>query len=103
MNAGYILKEVESVTKIAKNIFGDIVHKVYFSSEFYGSEDETISRIDRDINSGFNRDDCIDQDCKTIVIEFVNGKKVVFSNSEWGSMEAFNDSEVKKYVWRRRW
>lgn len=94
----YMLKEVEAVTKIAKNIFGDIVHKVYYCESHYAQVDEadTIARIDREVAGSFHTDTSIDQDGRTIVIEFVNGRSVVFSNSEWGGMEKFdfNDDVV---------
>lgn len=91
----YMLKEVEAVTKIAKNIFGDIVHKVYYAESHYANveEAETIARIDREISSSFHTENCIDQDGRTIVIEFINGRSVVFSNSEWGGMEKFDFNE----------
>ena len=54
--------------------------------------------IDRSIKASFHNENSIDQDDKTIIIEFVNGNHVIFSNSEWGSMEKFNISDVKKYV-----
>ena len=100
MNETYILKENKSVTEIAKNIFGDIVCKVYYAGVHYGSieEERVISTIDNEIKTAFNSDTSIDQDGRTIIIEFVNGRKVIFSNSEWGSMEIFNDSEINKIV-----
>ena len=100
MNEMYILKEVESVTEIAKNIFGDIVNKVYYAELHYDFRDEAIAiaSIEYKIKHSFNDDKSINQDDKTIIIEFVNGKRVIFSNSEWGSMEAFNSSEIKKIV-----
>ncbi len=100
MNEMYILKEAESVASVAKNIFGDIVNKVYYAELHYDFRDEekTIASIDYKINHSFNDNKSIDQDDKTIIIEFVNGKRVIFFNSEWGSMEAFNSSEIKKIV-----
>jgi hypothetical protein len=93
-----MLKEVEAVTKIAQNIFGDIVHKVYYAESHYSNVDEatTIAMIDREIENSFHSETSIDQDGRTIVIEFVNGRSVVFSNSEWGAMEKFefNDDVV---------
>ena len=93
-----MLKEVEAVTKIAKNIFGDIVHKVYYAESHFAHVDEaiTIASIDRDIANSSHSETTIDQDGKTIVIEFINGRSVVFSNSEWGAMEKFefNDNVV---------
>jgi len=100
MKEQYILKEVESVTQIAKNIFGDIVEKVYYAEIAYAfiAESETIERIDNQIESASNQENSIDQDCKTVVIEFVNGRKVIFSNSEWGCMESLSNEDVKKII-----
>jgi len=98
MKDAYILKEVDAVTKIAQNIFGDIVHKVYYAESHYAHVDlaDTIARIDRSIAQSFHSETSIDQDARNIVIEFVNGRKVFFSNSEWGAMEkfVFNDDVV---------
>lgn len=95
MKETYFVKEVEAVTKIAKNIFGDIVKKAYYCEVHYSSitEAETIATIDREIANSFHTETSIDQDGRTIVIEFVNGRSVVFSNSEWGSMEKFEFNE----------
>jgi hypothetical protein len=96
MNEVYMLKEVDNVTQIAKNIFGDIVHKVYYAELHYSSVDEatTVARIDSEIAKSFHTEKSIDQDGRNIVIEFVNGRKVFFSNSEWGSMEKFDEKFV---------
>ncbi len=100
MNEKYILKEVEKVTAIAKNIFGDIVEKVYYAMAYYETMDEqaSISHFNYEIENSFHTANSIDQDCMTIVIEFTNGKKVVFSNSEWGSMESFHSDEIEKFI-----
>lgn len=100
MNTKYILKEVEAVTKIAQNIFGDIVQKVYYADLHYNHVDEaqTIATIDKAIENASNSETSIDQDTRTIIIEFINGRKVVFSNSEWGSMEVFHSAEIHKIV-----
>ena len=96
MNEVYMLKEVDNVTQIAKNIFGDIVHKVYYAELHYSSVDEatSVARIDSEIAKSSHTEKSIDQDGRNIVIEFVNGRKVFFSNSEWGSMEKFDEKFV---------
>lgn len=38
MSQLYILKEVKKVTEIAKNIFGDIVAKVYYAESNYSDD-----------------------------------------------------------------
>ncbi len=101
MKEVYVFKEVKEITKIAKNIFGDIVNNVYYADVLYDgiNLDYLISKIDRDINNASNTNLSIDQCGINIVIEFINGQKVFFSNSEWGSMESFNNTENVIYVW----
>lgn len=99
----YILKEVENIAKIAKNIFGDIISKVYYA-EFSDNEENEAGR-ERAVKlfslleslSG-NTENSISQDGRNIVIEFVNGRKVIFDNSEWGSMEKFSDDNIKSII-----
>ncbi len=100
MKEVYVFKEVKEITKIAKNIFGDIVNNVYYADVLYDgiNLDYLISKIDRDINNASNTNLSIDQCGINIVIEFINGQKVFFSNSEWGSMESFNNTENVIYV-----
>lgn len=96
----YILKEVDKVTEIAKNIFGDIVSKVYYADYYqdYEGQKNIVESMDYSIKNAFNTEESIEQDGRNIVIEFINGRKVLFSNSEWGSMESFYDSEIKEVI-----
>lgn len=100
MNEQYILKEVAEVAVIAKRIFGDIVKNVYYAELSYDFvvESDTIASIDKLINTASNQENSIDQDARTIVIEFINGHHVIFSNSEWCCMESFHSSSIKKIV-----
>ena len=96
----YILKKCSKTTKIAKNIFGNIVKDVFYAKQHFEfcSEKETISEIDSMIENSSHIENSIDQDASTIVIEFLNGKKVMFSNSEWGSMTSLSDNKIKNIV-----
>lgn len=101
MSQLYILKEVDKVTEIAKNIFGDIVSKVYYATCYYehlGDKNRDDDYFDYLIKHSFNSETSIEQDGKDIIIEFTNGRKVIFSNSEWGAMDAFSDNEVQKVI-----
>lgn len=99
MSQLYILKEVKKVTEIAKNIFGDIVAKVYYAERDYSDDyNRVVNSINHSIETAFNCEESIEQDGKDIVIEFTNGRKVMFSNSEWGCMESFYDSDIKKII-----
>lgn len=106
MNTRYVLKEVGKVTEIAKNIFGNIVSKVYYADYYqdyqdyqdYEGRENIVEKMDYLIKNSFNTEESIEQDGKNIVIEFTNGRKVLFSNSEWGSMESFSDSEIKEVI-----
>jgi hypothetical protein len=98
----YLLKKSDIYTKIAKNIFGDIVRDVYLADvkyDFY-SEEEVLSNIEQ-YSQNITTDESateLSQDALTIVIEFINDKKVVFTNSEWGSMAKFSEENIFKIV-----
>ena len=96
----YILREEKDLLKIAKNLFGDIVQSVYYAYWYDKNVNikEYTERFDMYEKQSSNNDLTIDQDDKTIIIYFTNGKKVIFSNSEWGAMEAFNQEEVKEII-----
>lgn len=95
-----ILKDDEKLTEIAKNIFGDIAVKAFYSTEFYGhlKEEQMLKYIDDDINESTHSDNVIDIDEKTIVVEFSNGKKVAFFSSEWGSIESVHEHQVIRII-----
>lgn len=100
MNEKYLLKEDKNMTKVAKNIFGDIVNNAYYAEINYSfiPEEETILKLDKLILNSVHKEEEIDQDAKVIVIEFINGKRVIFHNSEWGSMSALKSEEIKKII-----
>lgn len=98
----YLLQKSEKLTATAKNIFGDIVENVYIAKIKYewdtieDTNSELILELNRieehiDINSKK-----IDQDCTSIVIEYTNGKKVIFNNSECVYMSTLEDSVILK-------
>jgi len=84
-----VIKKNEALTQTAKNVFGeDIVKQGYICfTDFYECEffdiEEKISE-----NELYNSEvrDCLSTSSEYICIEFVNGKKIVFQNSEWFSI-----------------
>lgn len=79
----------------AKNTFGNIVESAYFCSSYpdYDGNDNIINELDNFEKSCYDYYDMIDLDGRTIIIEFTNGRKIVFNASEWGNIQ--NLDEVK--------
>lgn len=92
----HLLKETTKLTDIAKTIFGDIVNKVYLA-EYYSpllqTEEVTIEIIDKCLKTSESEssDNELSVDNINIVIEFKNGNKVSFNNSEWGSISSYSE------------
>ena len=80
----YTYKETTELTNIAKNIFGDIVESV--SIEYY-DEDALEHQISKIIEQ--STEQTLQYDSQTIMIKFINGKSVIFTNSEWGSINTY--------------
>ncbi|ANM46567.1 hypothetical protein BI036_gp265 [Morganella phage vB_MmoM_MP1] len=93
MEAKSLLLESEKLTQFAKNIFGDIVNKVYYHDDIF--DDNRIEYIKEDmprylkIIENESDDDSLCVDSTEIVIEFINGKCVIVNTSEWGSISVF--------------
>lgn len=91
-----IIKESELLTKKAKQIFGDVVEKAYFSQYVWKSKEWCI---EEDYNEEFKRMEEelgvkseIDIDQAEIIIKFTSGL-VSFSSSEWGVIKKVKSSE----------
>ena len=84
--------------KMASRIFGeDIVDSAYITTWDYGNsgKGEVEKRLKENI---YESDTCgIDIGAKDIIIKFRNGHAVLFTNSEWGSIDAIDMvTEVKE-------
>lgn len=80
------------LTKMAHNIFGDIVKAAYVTTWDIDSKlEEVVERLDKCEFKcvGSNK---IDYGAETIWIEFTNGKCVEFSNSEWAFIRSSDKS-----------
>lgn len=93
MKAKSLLLESEKLTQIAKNIFGDIVNKVYYHDDYYHEDflESTKAEMSRYL-SGLedeSTDTSISIDFNEIVIDFTNGKRVIFSASDFGDISKF--------------
>lgn len=92
-----LIKHDEKLTLLAQGLFGkDLVKRAYFThydvSGLFGSTrqdmvNELLKKVV--VNDGDNGEIILRHDNETIVIEFTNGHKVSFGNSEWGSMDTF--------------
>lgn len=96
MSHSCVIRKSKPLTDAAKKLFGDIVKIAYYCEPYYKHLGmlNAIERLDKQESSATYADDSIDQDSKTIVIEFVNGNTIVFYNSEWGSMDKLKPEEV---------
>ena len=77
----------EELTKYCKTIFGSIVVKAYFDAGYYSENiqpDVTIKN--NEINWG----------AEHFIVEFINGAKVFFSNSEWAYLERLHDADSQQ-------
>ena len=90
------MKRDFNLETMAKNIFGhDIVKSAYvatwkFDSSTEGQKNERIAR-----DSFTSVDGEIDNGGKNIVICFVNGNDIHFTNSEWGSISNIDLTKVE--------
>lgn len=84
--------------KMASRIFGeDIVDSAYITTWDYGNsgKGEVEKRLKENIYESDT--DGIDNGAKNIIIKFKNGHAVLFTNSEWGSIDAIDMvTEVKE-------
>lgn len=93
MGTKSLLLESEKLTQIAKNIFGDIVNKVYYHDDYYFDDrieytKESMIRFLSTIEfASDNNSICADY--IEVVIEFTNGKCVMFNTSDWGHISVF--------------
>jgi len=74
--------KTSELTKIAKNIFGDIVETVYV--EHFSKSDNVNKIVEKILKN--SKPDELQYDDNTIVIKFTNGRFVNFTGSEWCSI-----------------
>ena len=77
--------------KVARNIFGNVVISAYVES----IDKKDLQKISENYSILKDDDECLCYDNDTIVLEFSNGNKVRFSNSEWASMTICRDFNAK--------
>lgn len=93
----YHVKYNKNMTSVAKSIFGNIVKKAYNVIEMasYRNENDYVEYFNQKKKESFQKD-LIDFDGEKVLIEFENGKKVMFSSSEWAYMNKVTDEEIGK-------
>jgi hypothetical protein len=99
MEATYAIRKDVNLLKMAVSIFGeDIVETCYITTGTYGK------RVEKEIelslaNEAYKKvEDVIDIDAKHIIIKFKNGKYVLFTNSEWGSISNIDMAKCTREV-----
>lgn len=94
-----VLIKDEKLTRDAKKVFGDeLVLSAYIAegiiTDQADAERDLIKRDSWDKSELYDDFDGIAYDRSTIVIQFSNNRYVLFTNSEWGSMENLNLSKL---------
>ncbi len=88
-----------ALEQMAKTIFGaGLVDKAYVNSYWFDSRTacENKERLARELYEEGDDEICLDG--KNIVILFTNGRAVLFTNSEWGSIEKVNLKDCVDYT-----
>ena len=88
------IRQDKTLLIIAKDIFGaNVVNNAFVCAyNIYSTREEVIERIEENM---FTRiDDVIQYDSETIILEFVGGNMVRFTNSEWASIEKVKGSAI---------
>lgn len=83
----YLMKQDARLTEAARNVFGDIVSCAYSCyPHFRDGRPRKADYASVEMYKGTVSE--IDNGALDICIEFTNGRKVLFTNSEWGTMHA---------------
>ena len=90
-----VLKEYPELTVAIKEMFGDIVDKVYLCVFYYPGYSQTSmhEKADREYKQGVTiQDGNIELEANSISIIFKNGKRITISGSEWLNIDNFLNS-----------
>lgn len=83
----YLMKPDARLTEAARNVFGDIVSRAYSCCLHF--RDDHPRKADYAKVEMYNGPvSKIDNGTLDICIEFTNSRRVLFTNSEWGTMQA---------------
>jgi len=87
--------------ELAENVFGNgiVVDAFVTTWAFADCTHEEIShRLDYEDERVFKNNDGggLDLSCLDIILEFCNGRKIIFSNSEWGSANIISNFEIER-------
>ena len=91
-----VLNQSNELFEKVKLIFGeDIVKNAYFTT--HKTEDclekDVINRLNDSKKHVYLDNNYLCMDNQEIIIEFSNGRKINFGNSEWGGIEFLNPKE----------
>jgi hypothetical protein len=93
----HFVKKNSSLFRSVKSIFGDIVEHVYLAQQCVSPCTEEYSKqrlLDNNTKFPFGRD-VLDWCGETLIIQFTNGRHVLFTNSEWAFMTNVNPSSIE--------
>lgn len=78
----------KELAQLVRKVFGpNLVSKCYYVIYNSGLEKEDLLALSQTKKEIVCEKGVLDYSCKDILIEFVNGNKVLFTNSEWATMK----------------
>lgn len=88
----YMARLDDNLLNTARTVFGDgLILRAWVTTWRIDGMSE-LEDIEKRYYSSDN-DNQLDLDAKDIILEFSNGRKVLFTNSEWGSAEQIEDDD----------
>ncbi len=81
---GIIVRKNDNLLNSAKLIFGDIIVSAFITTEVKEDLNYTEASFFTEV------DNYIEYDGEDIILTFSNGKSVLFTNSEWASIQSIN-------------
>jgi hypothetical protein len=100
MNRKIVCRKNKTLLHLAQSVFGkEIVKNAWVSTTSYSDVEYAIKELSKS-EQGYDELDLwenvnsIDYDTDEILIEFSTGKKVLFSASEWASVESLSEENI---------
>ena len=78
------------LTEMCRVIFGDIVKTATYQTE------DNIKYKRESLIELNDKGDTLDWDAEEFIVEFTNGVKVKFTNSEWASLERLDNANLQQ-------
>lgn len=93
------IREDSKLLRQARTVFGDLVKKAWVTAYHYDhvpkSDTEERLKMSSDKLNERNKAGTLRYDTEDIILEFSNGKTVMFTSSEWNAMILVNIEDYK--------